>query len=295
MKKILSIILILCCCMGLFAGCGTEQPSPTETATPSTENATETQETTAMPTESKTCNVLFIGNSYTFYNDMPTAYFQVMAKACGYDVQVTAITKGAYTLEKFTDPNDGFGARVARTLTPGAFDYVILQEQSVRPAVDTVPAFYDAVRKLAGMIRQSGAQPILYSTWGRETGSDTLEKYSMTNESMTWKLAAAYDAIGKELDIPVMHAGLAFYDVYTNSDINLYNADHSHPSAEGSYLAAMTLFCGIFGVDPTEAAFSGPVDAEEDAILRAAAKKVLQNTPQIPQEYQTASENVTNG
>lgn len=248
-----------------------------------------------MPTESKTCNVLFIGNSYTFYNDMPTAYFQVMAKACGYDVQVTAITKGAYTLEKFADNTDDYGAKVARTLVPGAFDYVILQEQSVRPAANTVPAFYDAVRKLADMIRQSGAEPILYSTWGRKTGSDTLEKYSMTSDSMTWKLAAAYSAIGEELDIPVMHVGLAFYDVFTNSSINLYNDDRSHPSAAGSYLAAMTLFCGMFDVDPVEAAFSGPVDAEEDAILRAAAKNALQNTPQIPQEYQTTSQNVTTG
>lgn len=248
-----------------------------------------------MPTTPKTYSVLFIGNSYTFYNDMPRVFFETMAKTCGYDVNVTAITKGAYTLEQFADKNDDYGAKVARTLVPGAFDYVILQEQSMRPAIDTVPAFYDGVRKLAAMAREAGAQPVLYSTWGRKTGNSKLEEYNMTNESMTWKLAAAYSAIGAELDIPVMHVGLAFYDVFTSSNINLYNDDRSHPSAAGSYLAAMTLFCGIFDVDPLEAPFSGPVSAEEDAILRAAVKKALQNTPEIPQEYQTTSENVTNG
>lgn len=250
-----------------------------------------------MPTEKKTLSVLFIGNSYTFYNDMPTAYFQVMANACGYDVQVTSVTKGAYTLEKFADPTDSYGKQVAQALSvPGTFDYVILQEQSARPAIDTVPQFYDGVRKLAALAREMGAQPVLYATWGREEGSDTLEKYSLTNESMTWKLAAAYGAIGAELDIPVMQAGLAFYDIYTNNrHIGLYNTDHSHPSAVGSYLAAMMLFCGIFDVDPREAAFSGPVRAEEDAILREAAYHALYETPAIPEEYQTTSQNVTAG
>ena len=294
MRKVLSFFLAAFCCLNLFAGCGSAEPSATgETAAPTTE----TQEMTTMPTEKKTLSVLFIGNSYTFYNDMPVAYFQVMANACGYDLQVASITKGAYTLEKFADPTDSYGKQVAQALSvPGTFDYVILQEQSARPAIDTVPQFYDGVRKLAALAREMGAQPVLYATWGREEGSDTLEKYSLTNESMTWKLAAAYGAIGAELDIPVMQVGLAFYDIYTNNHhIGLYNTDHSHPSAVGSYLAAMMLFCGIFDVDPREAAFSGPVRAEEDAIIREAAYHALFETPAIPEEYQTTSQNVTAG
>ena len=236
-----------------------------------------------MLSKDRTYNILFIGNSYTFYNNMPTTFFEPMAKVCGYDVRVTAITKGAYTLEKFADPTDAYGKLVHTALSAsGSFDYVILQEQSVRPAVAS-DAFYAAVRTLAEKIRAVGAQPILFATWGRQTVSETLTKYELTNETMTYRLADAYASIGKELDIPVMHVGLAFYDINSNnSSINLYNNDLSHPSSEGSYLAAMTLFCGIFGVDPVTAPFSGPLSAEEDPIVRAAVAKALQS-PQIPE------------
>ncbi len=244
-----------------------------------------------MLSKDKTYSVLFVGNSYTFYNDMPTVYFENMAKACGYNIKVTSITKGAYTLEKFADPADNYGKMVDTALSvPGTYDYVILQEQSMRPSIDTVDKFYEGVRQLDKKIREAGAQPVLYATWGRQTGNEKLTQYNMTNESMTWKLAAAYAAIGEELDIPVIHVGLAFRDVYANTDINLYSADGSHPSATGSYLVAMSLFCGIFGVDPVEAPFSGGASGEEDQILRAAAKAILEETPEIPEEYKTVSQ-----
>ena len=235
----------------------------------------------------KEYNILFIGNSYTFYNDMPTAYFQTMAKTCGYDLKIATITKGAYTLEKFADPSDPYGQMVANALAQeGVYDYVIIQEQSVRPASNPA-AFYAGARAVAEKIRKTGAQPVFYSTWGRQTGSDKLTELNMTNETMSWTLAAAYATAGAELDIPVCHAGLAFLDVNTNTKINLYNADKSHPSAVGSYLAAMTLFAGIFGVDPVTASFSGPVSGEEDVILRKAAAKAVFETPAIAEEYMT--------
>ena len=242
-----------------------------------------------MLSQDRTYNILFIGNSYTFYNDMPTAYFEPMAKLCGYDVRVTTITKGAYTLEKFADPADPYGQMVETALSvEGAFDFVILQEQSARPAIGA-DAFYAAVRNLNQRIRAVGATPVLYATWGRQTGSDTLTKYHMTNESMTYRLAAAYSAIGQELDIPVLHAGLAFYRVNSGDNhIDLYNADKSHPSAAGSYLAAMTLVCGIWDTDPMTVPLSGPLTPEEDMIVRQAAAEALRS-PQIPEDYCVSS------
>jgi len=107
---------------------------------------------------------------------------------------------------------------------------------------------------------------------------------------MTWKLAAGYQAIGDELDIPVVHVGIAFYDVYTNqSSIELYNADKSHPSYAGSYLAAASLFAKIFNVNPMTVSFNGDLSASNATILREAARKAVFETPSIPDEYKTAS------
>ena len=162
----------------------------------------------------------------------------------------------------------------------------------MRPAINA-PAFYDGVRALAEKIRGIGAQPVLYATWGRKTGSDTLEKYNFTNEEMTYKLAAAYDAIAKELEIPVVHVGLAFFDLYTNSALELYNADKSHPSATGSYIAAMSLFCQIFGYAPEEIPIAGPGTEEENALIRQAVKKIIAEDPVIPEDYKTDSIGIT--
>ncbi|MBQ3530238.1 MAG: SGNH/GDSL hydrolase family protein [Oscillospiraceae bacterium] len=242
--------------------------------------------------EKPTYFILFIGNSYTYYNDMPTAIFEKIAEKMGYQVDVTAITKGAHKLSQFADPNDEYGAKVEKALTGAKkYDYVVVQEQSVLPAAENAPAFYDAVRNFAARIRSTGAKPVLYATWGRKTGSSTLTSKGWTNESMTWKLAAAYQAIGDELEIPVAHVGLVFYDVYTNqTGLELYDDDKSHPSTTGSYLAAVTLFAKIFAADPTEVTYTGGLSADNARILCEAARKAVFETRQIPQEYQTTSE-----
>ena len=280
MKRLLLVLLAFAL---LLSGCGGAQ-----TAGEVTNGGGDT-----MLSKDKEYSILFIGNSYTFYNDMPTMYFQTMATACGYDLTVATITKGAYTLEKFADPTDPYGTLVKNALSGATkYDYVILQEQSVRPAING-PAFYDGVRALVEKIRSIGAQPVLYATWGRKVGSDTLEKYNFTNEEMTYKLAAAYDAIAKELDIPVVHVGLAFFDLYTGSDLELYNADKSHPSATGSYIAAMALFCKIFGYDPYDISVGGSVSEEENALIRKAVEKITAEDPKIPEDYKTDSTGVT--
>ena len=238
-----------------------------------------------------TYSILFIGNSYTYYNDMPTAIFMEVATKNGYQLNVTAITKGGQKLSQFADPEDEYGAMVEKELTgTKKYDYVILQEQSVRPASDNASDFYDAVRSLSERIRAAGATPVLYATWGRKTGHSVLSQYGWTNESMTWKLAAAYQAIGDELGINVVHVGLAFYDVYTaQNDIELYDPDKTHPSYLGSYLAAVTLFADIFNVDPTLLEYKGTLTNDNAKVLCEAARKAAFEPITIPQEYQTAS------
>jgi len=112
MKKAVSLLMALMMTASLLAGCGSKEPE-----------------------EPKVYRVLFIGNSYTHYHDMPTAYFERIAEQAGYEVEVTTIVKGAHTLEKFADPFDTYGSEVAVALDEknvGRYDYVVLQEQSFR-------------------------------------------------------------------------------------------------------------------------------------------------------------------
>ena len=289
MKKIICLILSVLLCLSCFCGCQTAQPEAPETPT---------QPSTTTGPDRGELSVLFVGNSYTYYHDMPTQIFSNIARAAGYEPNVISVTCGGYSLEQHADPQNTYGLKVASYLLPkniNMFDFVVMQEQSQRPAYNNRAPFYDAVRTISAKAQAINAKPILYSTWGRRSDSKDLKSMGLTNESMTWRLAAGYTAIGEELNIPVGHVGLAFYEVYTgNSGIELYDDDATHPSYAGSYLAAMTLFSKMTGIDPTTVDFVGELTEAEAAVLKQAAKNAVFNTPEIPEEYRTSSAGVTN-
>lgn len=289
MKKIVCLILAVLLCLSCFCGCQTAQPEAPETPT---------QPSTTTGPDRGELSVLFVGNSYTYYHDMPTQIFSNIAQAAGYEPNVISVTCGGYSLEQHADPQNTYGLKVASYLLPkniNMFDFVVMQEQSQRPAYNNRAPFYDAVRTISAKAQAINAKPILYSTWGRRSDSKDLKSMGLTNESMTWRLAAGYTAIGEELNIPVGHVGLAFYEVYTgNSGIELYDDDATHPSYAGSYLAAMTLFSKMTGIDPTTVDFVGELTEAEAAVLKQAAKNAVFNTPEIPEEYRTSSAGVTN-
>ncbi len=224
----------------------------------------------------KRCRILFIGNSYTYFNDMPKSIFEKIAEEAGVDVEVDSVVKGGWSLEKHADPEGETGKVVAEKLKGEPYDYVILQEQSLRPVIDPEP-FFAAVRKLSCRFRATGAEPLLYSTWGRKPGSPKLDEIKMTNETMTYALARAYRDIGEDLGIPVAYVGLAFFDV--GGSIELYNADMTHPSKEGSYLAALTLFIKMFG--DRESFCPCGIDGDLAARLQAAARKAVFCTTEL--------------
>ena len=119
--------------------------------------------------------ILFVGNSYTYYNDMPTALFVPKAEAAGFPCQVTAVTRGGWTLAKFADPNDEEGARLRSVVEGQQYDWVILQEQSCRPVVNQ-DAFFRGVEDLKILLAPQTDRFLLYATWGRKPGSEKLEE-----------------------------------------------------------------------------------------------------------------------
>ncbi len=220
-------------------------------------------------------SLLFIGNSYTFFNDMPTETFEKAAKAAGYDVKVTSITSGGYTLERFADSADKHGARVDEAIDGKKYDFVIFQEQSVRPASDPIK-FIDGLCALYNKVEKAADKAFLYATWGRKAGSKELSDRGWTSRYMTDRLAASYTVGGEKIGADVAYVGLAFADVYENCpEIDLYDPDGSHPSAIGSYLIGITLFAKVFGVDPRTLDFETPFDKKDTEILKEAAYKVV--------------------
>ena len=127
-------------------------------------------------------NILFIGNSYTYYNDLP-ALFEKLANENGKNIHTDSVTFGGARLHQFVEENE-HAKELDRLLINNTYEICILQEQSILPIVN-YSMFLDGVKKLNMKMKGMLKNFTLYETWGRKTGSETLEEYGWTNESMT--------------------------------------------------------------------------------------------------------------
>ena len=165
----------------------------------------------------KTLKILFVGNSYTFFNDMPQTFFTEEANASGYDVRVTSITKGGYRLVQFADPENEHGIRLRKAIDGQHYDFAVLQEQSVNPITDEAQ-FLDGVGGVKALI--DADKFVLYATWGRNEGSQQLQDLGITREEMTEKLSLAYNKAGELYGMDVAEVGKAFLTYAETGDKN---------------------------------------------------------------------------
>ena len=189
-------------------------------------------------------NILFIGNSYTYYNDMP-AIFQQLARANGKDVNAYAVTKGGRKLIAYKDPFDATTAKLVEALNQ-QYDICVLQEQSVLP-ITGFDTFIDGLTLVTDMVKGHAGKFILYATWGRKVGSKTLLEHGWDTEGMTEMLAESYEKAADRLGAEVAPVGKNFLAASRLlPDTDLYNPDLTHPSYAGSVLSALTHYYTIF-------------------------------------------------
>ncbi|MGN1099212.1 MAG: leucine-rich repeat protein [Christensenellales bacterium] len=224
----------------------------------------------------KTTKVLFIGNSFTYYNDIPSLFGQI-ATAAEEKVAVDSVTQGAWNLTKFADANDEYGKIVDEKLRAASdYDVVVLQEQSTRP-LTSYAAFLAAAQSLKAKIdeTQTACSIVLYATWGYAEEANSL---SITIPEMGERLREKYDSAAAELGAKVSYVGNAFGTVYTdNPELNLYHTDNKHPSYTGSFLSACVHVATILNCDPTLSTYVGELDQTTAALLKSVAYDTVFN------------------
>jgi hypothetical protein len=197
------------------------------------------------PFASSPCvRVLFLGNSYTSVNDLPTV-LRDLAGAAGKNVDTNIVATGGETLAAHAASPESVGA-----IRGSRWQYVVLQEQSQIPSLESVrqTQMYPAARSLVGIIRAAGATPVLLETWAHRDGwSD----YDLDYPAMQADINEGYGALGGELGVAVAPAGEAWQTVLRQDPmIALGQDDGSHPSTAGTYLAACVLYASIFHASP---------------------------------------------
>ena len=225
----------------------------------------------------KQYSILFIGNSMTYYHDMPTAIFEKMAASAGFDVTVRSVTAGGRFLWEHLSLDDE-PARAAKAALAadkaGVYDFVVLQE-GMPDLYTRTENFYEAVRILTGKIRDLGAKPALYARMGNKRGNPELDDPACTYEHVYRTIVKAHETISQELDIPVAWAVRAAYEMNEGPlPFDLYDPDRSHPSYAGSYVAALCVFTALFGADPTMITYDGELPPDQAALCRETVKKV---------------------
>lgn len=189
--------------------------------------------------------ILFIGNSYTYYHDMPERIFAPLAAEAGFDCEVHALTHGGYKLEWYADPENEEGKRLRSVIQGRHFACIVLQDHSLSTIQDP-GAFFGGIRSMKELLQGHTDRFVLYCTWGRKPGCVTLEELGMTNEEMTRHIAESYDEAGQRFDMTVAHVGKAFRAYQQeHPDAELYFEDLHHSSVLGSTVAAKTLLKAI--------------------------------------------------
>ena len=192
-------------------------------------------------------NVLFIGNSYTYYNDMPKI-FEALARENGYDVSVDSVTRGGRKLFENLNEDDENHALILSLLKEKEYDVLFIQENSTYP-ISSPEEFLFGACGVANLI--SAKRTVLYQTWARENGSQTLVTLNMTKEEMASALIVAYKTAAEEIGAEISPVGEAFMKISPLlQDCSLYAPDLTHPSYLGRAFAAIVHFKTVFAKMP---------------------------------------------
>lgn len=222
-------------------------------------------------------NVLFIGNSYTDVNNLPSL-IQQMGYSTGDTITYQSNLPGGSTFGQHCNNNS------MTLIRQGGWDVVVLQEQSQNPSFPDVQVqneVFPFAKRLVDSVYANNpcANPVFYMTWGRKYGdpdNGAIFPPIATYNGMDSLLALRYMIMKEDNDASVSPVGKVWHYIRDSfPSIELYQSDNSHPSMAGSYAAACSFYAVLFGKDPTGITYTSSLDAATATTIRQVAKKVV--------------------
>ena len=197
-----------------------------------------------------TRNVLIIGNSLTFFNEMPWMLEQIArSKNAKPPLHVEFSGASGLTLEQ-----QWRQGKALRRINEERWDFVVLQAQSTE-AVRAAGTFEEYARRFDSAIRSRGARTVILETWAVRDAP-----YPQSAFSAEYRKVA--DALGAML-APV---GSAWADLEKRG-VALFE-DDVHPNVAGSYLYGCVLYRVIYGQTPAGATHLFDVHFDIDEFYR---------------------------
>jgi len=235
-------------------------------------------------TVSKKISALFLGNSYTYANNLPQLISDI-ALANGDTLYYDSNTPGGYTLQ-----NHAGNTTSITKINSQKWDHIILQAQSQEPSIDPLQVAAQTTPyalKLDSMIKQSDSCTIttFYETWGRkygDAGNCGMYPPVCTYAGMQDRLKQSYKLFADTTTGIMAPTGEAFrFSRQLDSTIDLYQPDQSHPSLAGSYLAACVFYEVLFHKNVANTSYWGGLSGGVALFLQQVAHATVTDSLSI--------------
>jgi hypothetical protein len=185
------------------------------------------------PAPKRELRVLFIGNSFTYFNDMP-AMVEALAASQKKRFVHQSVVFPNFSLQDHWEKGDA-----PRAIAAGKWDFVVLQ-QGPSALEDSRRSLFDYTRRFAKLIRDAGATPALYMVWPSKARFRDFDR-----------VVESYALAALEVQGIILPVGAAWQEAWKlDAELLLYGEDQFHPSPTGSYLAALVIYQKLFGASP---------------------------------------------
>lgn len=216
--------------------------------------------------------LLFVGDSYTYVNDLPSMVRDVIASAPGSpSLAIDSVAIGGATFQMHYQVTGAL-----ERIRSGDFTHVILQGQSVEPLMPVY--FLPFGAKLGQETRQRGAAPVYFETWARAPGDAVYQETWSGGDpaGMQKGLRDGYLEAAKEGGGTVAPVGDAWERALARMPAPaLHDVDGSHPTKLGSYLAACIFYRRLVGKNAAGlGGIPAGVSAEQAALAQQVADEV---------------------
>ena len=187
-------------------------------------------------TKIKCKKMLMIGNSFTFYWNLPQV-LEKMFESSGIHIEVFQKTIGGSKLYEH------WSYHMEESYDLENYDFVVLNDHSTYPLLQ-LDSCAKYIRYFTEAATKGNVKSYVYGTWEYPY----LKKISSQRRSNTMQIL---DSISETNDVTYVPVGEAFqYIENSNSDFDLYMDDNKHPSPNGTYLIACVFYSMITGNSP---------------------------------------------
>jgi hypothetical protein len=218
--------------------------------------------------------ILFVGNSYLYYNDSLHNHVRRMVAAAGIATEKQLHYKSATIGGAPLSEQDVKSLLVPGRLGKEPFEIVILQGNSSAALSGAKrKSFHDKVVEFNADIVRAGAKTALYMTHAYVAPNKN------ASPDMIRKVEDLYVSVGNEVGAYVIPVGRAFEESYRRRpDFLLHKTyDGSHPNLYGTYLAACVVFASLYGKSPVGNSYDyfGAVHKGSAAYLQQVAEDTV--------------------